>query len=343
MAKRDAKQLILETHDDFTLLQEKLASAKATRDEYTRLLKNARERLARREKDGFAESLALGFIESMKAGNIPEATLIKAIDDAADINREFDNRTYKLYLYKVANDKEIYKYFLHGSGFGINLDFQIIYEMVAGTLDDYSEGITNYRQVVLKSKGLTSEKAGQKATEWWDANVFAGPLHDKTISGRLAVTPNGQAPFWQLLNFGTTEMDSDRPGGYNTVPAVPTNFINKTELAIEKSFREFMNKEATKRFEETKEIKDIVAEHQAKRDQYSAEVSDLKTELRLNERIFKSFDEKKEFIDKDILAKAISLMDSGAKFKTRRVNIAQKGSGLEIIITLKKLEGTIEI
>jgi len=342
MAKR-TKQLLEETQVDFSRLQEELESAKNTRDQYSRLLKNARARLARRKNDDYPNQIATGYITSLKSGNIPETTLIQAIDSAIETNIEFSDRTYKIHLYAVANNKDIYKYLVTGAGWGTNLDLQIVYEEVAGDLDDWAEGISNYREAVLKTKGLDDDTKGEKATDWWYDNVYGFDLEGKTISGRLSVTPHGKAPFWRILNSGSVELASDRPGGYNPVPASPTDFIGTAERTIEKDFLKFMREAQEKRFQESKEIQEIVDEHQAKRDEYSSEVEKIKTDMRLNEKIFKSFGDKKAFIDKDVLAKAIRLMENDELFKTRKVNIAKSGSGVNIFITLKKLEGTIEI
>jgi hypothetical protein len=342
MAKQ-AKELILETKNDFARLQEELESAKKTRDEYNRLLTNARRRLERRENDDYPTKIALGYIEALKAGNIPETTLIKEIDTATETNKEFDDRTYKLYLYKVANTKDIYKFITNGSGWGTRFDVQIIFEAEAGDINDWAEGVDSYRTVVLKSKGLNNEKAGEKASEWWYDNVYGSELNTKTITGRLALVTKGVAPFWRILNSGTVPMGSDREGGYTLVSNSPTDFVGKAERILEQEFLTFMRDAQEKRFQESKEIREIVEAHEAKRDQYSDEVSRLKTEMKLNEQIIKSFKDKAEYIDKDILAKAISLMDSDERIKTRQVNIAKAGSGQKLFITIKKLEGTIEI
>lgn len=342
MAKKRTKELVEDTGKDFEELQKQLEFAIQTRDEYNRLLKNARERLARRKKSDQPNKLALSFIESLKKGNLLSATLIAAIDIAADVNREFNDRTYKIYLYAVANDPSIYKLITNGAGWATRLDLQILYESVAGDLNDWAEGIENYREVVLKTKGLDNEDRGERATEFWYDEVYGTSLEGKTISGRLAVTPHGKAPFWRILNSGSTSLASDRPGGYNPVHATPTDFIGVAERAIEEQFRVFMVKESDKWFEEEKKIEEIIEDHQERRDEFSVEVTRLRTDVRLNEKIYKGFADKKQYIDRNLLARAIASMDNEEKFKKRTINIAKKGSGLELLVTVKKLEGTIE-
>lgn len=341
MARKQTQQLIEETSNDFARLQTELESAIQTRDEYNRLLRNARERLARREETTLPDDITRAFVENMKRGEVPEAVLMRSIDAAIEVNKEFDDRTYKIYLYKVANDKSIYKYFINGSGWNTRLDFQIIFESVAGDLNDWGQGISAYREEVLQTKGLSSEQSGERATEFFYDMVYGTALHGKTISGRLAST-DGVAPFWRILESGTQPLSSDRPGGYNPVPSVPTAFVEDAEFAIEDEFRQMLNKAYNDWYEETQEIKKVIQEHEEKRDEFSQQVKDLRTDMRLNERILRSFKDKQEYIDRDILARAIRSMENDERFKTRDVNIAKAGSGLDIIITLKKLEGTIE-
>lgn len=341
MAKRTT-ELIQETKRDFSRMQEELESARQVRDKYQSQLDSARRSLRDREKSNYPNLVAQSFIESLKKGNTVETVLIGAIDSAIKKNIEFDDRTYKIYLYRVANDKSIYKYITNGSGWETRLDLQIVFESVAGRLTDWAEGIENYREVVLHSKGLDNEKRGKRATEFWYENVYGYPLHDKTISGRLSVTPFGLAPFWEILDKGSQPLASDRPGGYNPVPSKPTDFIGSAERTIEKQFLTLMNSEAEKWFQRDKEIREIISQHEEKRNEYSQEINRLKTDIKLNEQIFKSFQDKQQFIDRNILAEAIASMDSEKKFKKKTFNIARQGSGLDILITVKKAEGLIE-
>lgn len=336
---RKTSQLITDSKNSFQKLEQELQSAMQTRDEYNRQLRNARERLARREKSDYPNKLTAKFISDIKKGNVLYTTLVRAIDNAASENLEFGLDAYSSALYSVAEDSTIYKFFINGSGWATNLDLQIIFESTAGDLNDWAKAINDYRITVLKSKGLDSELAGEKATEFWLNKVYGTSLENKTVKGRLALA-HGKAPFWRILNNGSVGLASDRPGGYNPIPAKPTDFVGDAERAIEDSFRQLLNKEYQAWFEEEKQLKEVIAEYEEKRDQYSLEVKQLRTEARLNESIYRSFDEKKKFIDRGKLARTIRSTRTGTETET--VNIAASGTGERLLITVRRAEGIIE-
>lgn len=338
MAKT-VEQLLGETRRDFERLSSELEKAKETRDEYNRELRNARARLKRREESKYPDTLAEKFISNMKKSNIPEATLIKWIDSAIETNIEFSADAYKKALYEVANDKTIYKFFKVGSGWATLIDFQIIFESVGGTIADWGSAVTKYREQVLHSKGLDSEKAGKKATEFWYDTVYGTSLENKTILGRLELAGT-KAPFWQILNHGSQPLSSDRPGGYNPVSSSPTDFIGDAEFEIEDQFRTLLNKEYDIWFEEEKKLRDVIAEYEEKRDEYSAEVKSLKIDANLNAQILTSFEGKEKFLSQRKLAKL--LKETKAGNEVINFDVALKSSKNQILITIRSVEGYIE-
>lgn len=343
MAKR-TRDLITETKNDFSRLQEQLESAKATRDKYNRELRNARERLKRREETTLPTKLAEGYIKSIKQGNVLKAMMMAAIDKAVEVNGEFRAEAYKEALYSVAGEMDIYKMFIIGTGWATKIVPSIVFEEAAGDLTDWASAVKSYR-TDIKTKRLDDEEAGEKASEWWFSHVYSTALETKTIKGRLSHA-TGKAPFWQILAYGTpSTMDSDRPGGYTNVPATRTSdtvFVENVEFAIREAFEARLNQERQVYFEEEQELRNLISEYEQRRDEYSAEVDSLRTDMRLNERILKSFKDKEEYVDRDILAKAIKSVDDNRRKRTETVNIAKQGSGLELLITIRRAEGEIE-
>ncbi len=341
MTLEQTKNLIKESQTGFSILEKELQSAMETRDEYNRQIKNARARLDRKEKSPYPDNYVEKYIEALKKGNIPETTLIQKIDEAIQTNDEFNENIYKSALYSVANDKSIYKYFKLGSRWQSNLDLQILFEEEAGTLIDWSIGVHNYRRTVLHSKGLENDAAGEKATEFWFTKVFGTTLNTKTVAGRIELSMK-KAAFWQILNSGSPpSMASDRPGGYNPIQSTPTNFIGDAEIQIEDNFLVAFREEFSKWADEEKELKGVIDEYIAKRDEYSSEVKELRAELKLNQRILNSFGAKKDFVNRDKLTTTIRKTRAGEEFDNPRINLAMRGSGVSVLISEKQFKGLL--
>lgn len=339
MAKKQPKKLVQDTRDDFARLQEELESALATRKVYQRELDNARKRLKRRDSEDRATTFAIKLIQALKKGNILETTLVTEIDKAIETNQEFIAEAYIKPLYEVAKEKEIFKLLPFGTGWGTHLNTQIVFEEKAGDIADWGQAVTDYREFELKTKRLDDFDAGQRASSWFATHVLDFPLHDKTIAGRLSYTP-AVAPFWRILNSGDSPMISDREGGYSVANNRTTDFIGDAERAINKQFSDTMIAEHAKVIEEEGEISELIAEYEEKRDQYSQEVKKLRTEVKLNEQIYKSFGDKKDYVDRDLLAKAIRSLEK--KRGKRDFDIARAGSGQSLIIAVRRAEGVIE-
>ena len=340
MAKQ-TKQLVDETQTGLKELEQQLESAKATRDEYNRELKNARARLKRKETSTYPDKLAQQYIKDLKAGNVLETTLIKWIDDAVTTNQEFAEDAYLQPLYQVAKDKDIYLLTLKGAGWSVEVDLNIIFEQEAGTLGEWAEAVSNYRELELNTRGLDNEEAGKKATDWWYTHVYGTSLGDKTIKGRLGGT-DGVAPYWQILNNGTPpSMSSDRPGGHNPVKATTTLFVEDAELEIEKEFRDLRIKEYDVWKQEEQELKKVVAEFEKQRDSYSEDVKNLSTDFRLNEKLYQGFAEKQKFINQNKMIDIVRRLRAGEEFEQTRINIGTRGK--RIYLNIKKVEGSIEL
>jgi hypothetical protein len=93
-------------------------------------------------------------------------------------------------------------------------------------------------------------------------------------------------------------------------------------------------------FEEEEELKTVIAEYEEKRNEYSEEVSRLKTAMELNQSILKSFKDKEQFIHAGKLDKVIKKILAGENIES--INLAKRGAGFEYFFTLKRVEGLIE-
>jgi len=341
MPLEQTKNLIKETRQGYSVLERELQSAVETRNEYNRQLRNARAKLSRKENSPYPDNYAVKYIEALKKGNIPESILIQEIDKAIGANQEFDENIYKAALYSVANTKDIYKFIKRGTGWQTHLDLQIVFEEEAGDLNDWATGIRAYREDILHSKGLDSEQAGEKATEFWYTKVFGTSLGTKTVAGRIEFSGR-KAAFWQILNSGSpASLASDRAGGYNPVHSVPTDFIGHAEIRIENDFLRIFVKEFSEWDQEEKELREVIKEYEGKRDQYSVEVLEIRTEMKLNKRILDSFGAKRDFVNKDKLARAIRKNRAGEEFDSPRIDLSIAGSGVRTTISRKKFEGLI--
>lgn len=341
MAKK-ASQVLKEAKGDYGRLVNELDLAIEIRDEFNRQLRNARNRLSRRENTNRPDILANQFIRDIKKGNQLPFFLMSAISNATEENEEFQDEGYAEALLSVAQEKDIYSLSKEGSGWAIRIDANIVFEEEAGTLDDWGNAVESYRESVLKSKGLDDEEKGEKASEFFADKVYGQSLHTKTIRGRLGVSAAGgkKAPFWEILNNGTSPLVSDRPGGSSPVTATPTDFIGEAETLIESEFLVKIAAEHDKFQQEEAELRDLVEDYEAQRDEMTEQVGRLRTDVKLNEAIYQSFGRKKKYVDQNKLARVIEQMETSRE--NRRVNIAKRGSGQQLFINVLATEGLIE-
>jgi hypothetical protein len=342
MAKKTS-ELITDTKNDFARLQEELEAAKKTRDDFQRLLDNARRRLKRRENEDRANIYIQETLKSLKKEGqlfvVMQLFLEDAIKKATEDNTEFALTAYLEPLQEVAAQPDIYKLLVLGTGWSTHLSTQIVIEEEAGDLPDWGQAIEDYREFELKTQNLDDENAGERASSWFATHVLEGSLHNKTIAGRLNYTP-AKAPYWRILDEGESPLLSDREGGYSVANNTPTGFISIAERAINNWFTKQIAEEKTKVFGESGNIQEVIDEYVAKRDEFSQEVARLKTDMKLNEQIFKSFKDKKDLVDRDALTKLIDTVD--ANRKTRIYNIAKAGSKEKILVTVIGATGVIE-
>lgn len=116
-----------------------------------------------------------------------------------------------------------------GSGWSTYVDVKLDLNRVAGTLSDWARGVVAAREALLGARPRKYDPI--RASAYWKEKVYesrdSNSSYRKTIDLRLAYagTP---APYWQLLDQGTTPLDSDR-GGIAWPVTKPTKFVDKTK------------------------------------------------------------------------------------------------------------------
>ena len=342
MKLSDYKNLVKEQKEGMSKLEISLSEVLETRDEINRDLGNARKRLARKKSSTFYPTkLASRIIKALREGNILSSILIEEIGKAVNKNKEFGRDEYKQTLYQVAQEKDIYKLIPAGSGWEIQIKPQIVFEEEAGQTNDWAKGIIEYRKVLKTKVGNESSNLGEKATRFWATKVFGTSLQTKTFRGRLELSGR-KAPYWQLLNNGSTSMLSDRPdGSYNPYPTEPTDFIGNAERAIRAEFRELMLPEKERWFQEAKELEEQIETRVQIRDRITQNIQSLSTEVRLNERALRSFGQDAEYIDKNKFADVFRRLRAGEEFENPIVELTKRGSSKRIRRSVAKLEGLL--
>lgn len=167
-------------------------------------------------------------------------------------NKEFDYQIYKDSLMRVARDDSLIRIITTGARFTTRATIMIDMNRVAGSLADWATGITKAREA-LSGKIRPRNYDPVRASEYWREKVYkakeSSSRYQRTIQLRLvyATTP---APFWQILDQGTTRLDSDR-GGTAYPLNRPTNFVRSVQKELETFFAEIMDDEENYYYERT--------------------------------------------------------------------------------------------
>lgn len=344
MARKSTKELINETKLGFNKLENQLTAILLFRDTKRKELANARRRLTRKKNSAYPDKLFEEIRAQLLATDVMRNSLIFAIDRAAEQNTEFQEGAYLKALYTVAEDKDIYKLFKVGAGWSSHLSVQIIFEEEAGNLADWARGINLVRDELGVEPKDGRHRAGFKATMFWIDKIFGTSRETRTIKMRLDFSGR-KAPFWQILNNGSQPLDSDRrDGSFNPLPASPTDFIGDAEASIRRFFLVTWLPEKNKWLEETIELERIIENIQNNLDRMEEDLNQLSTDLAQNERVYRSFGEKRRFIDKNKLAEILERLRAGEEFERNiRVELTASGSGgFRIRPTVRKLEGLLD-
>src|SRR5688572_12359082 len=168
MNLRDAQQLADQTLRDLEEMQITVREANRAVRELESQIEDAKDDLRRKKNDEtYPTKLAQGFIQSMKNSGLLSTILIEMIDLAAEENIEFERSAYKAALYRVAQEKDIYKMFTRGTGWRTVLTPNIVFEEEAGDLDDWAEAVEAFREDLDVKIGSRRSKKGERATAFW--------------------------------------------------------------------------------------------------------------------------------------------------------------------------------
>jgi hypothetical protein len=336
-----SKALIQETEEGLAATKKNIIRVQEARDFLTnKELPNARARLKRKKtSEVYPNKVSKKLIEGLKEAS--KVILMKEIDDALPVSgTEFQENEalYKLYLYLVAKDSDIYKLFLSGSGWSAKISPSIEFASVAGTLDDYARGIQVVRESHDVKVGKEGSGRGLHATNWWLKNVYGTSRYAATVEDRIEST-HGLAPFWSLINHGSVGMASDRgDGSFNPFPSKGANFIEPAESKIKKEFETAFNLEKVAWEEEVTGMSLFVEEIEKDRDLLSSVARQVATDIRKNQQLFSSLDPKiKKMVDKNRLAEAARRFRAGEEYE--RVLISKATSGKKIYLTARQVEG----
>lgn len=167
------------------------------------------------------------------ARKISKDILFNKTLEAIRTNKEFDNPVYRQPLFETIESDETYLVRTTGSGFSSRISVDINLDRTAGRLNMWSAAIKAVRNelgvVVPRRDSKNYEKRAIAASMAWRRLYTTGQT-DETIESRLAIAAK-PAPFWPIINFGTTSLASDR-GGFPTPKNKPTNFVDKAEKEI---------------------------------------------------------------------------------------------------------------
>lgn len=337
------RNLVKETMESLQITENFLKGAEGLYDDFNRELRNAKARLKRKQTSTYPERLKTKLIKSIK--DVSSSILIDEIEKAVKTNQEFQNRAYLTLLYAAANDKDTYKLIYSGSGWLSTLTVLIELKETAGDLNDWARGVTLFREE-LKTKTVDSGKGsrtrGRIATSWWLTHVYGNPgLMFKTVMSRAGLS-NRTAPFWQILNNGSTTLASDRgDGSFNPVVSNPTNFVGQAEERIRLQFSSVFIPEKVKWEEEISGLSKQIEISQEDLLQFRQLIRQLTPDKRLNNRVINALGLKKKNIDPVKLTNAIKKYRAGEEFENPTIELTKAGASGRARLSVRRLEGVI--
>lgn len=152
---------------------------------------------------------------------------------AAATSEEYAYDQFLSPLLEVADDPNLYKTKFVGAGWNTRLEVELAMDEIAGTLEDYAEGV----ELARAALNVKEDRDPVRASELWRDRFYKGKRYYTTINLRLAATV-GKAPFWSLLNNGNKNVNMMSDIGGTAYPDVaPTYFVQETEAAIANEFR----------------------------------------------------------------------------------------------------------
>lgn len=330
MAKRTARELIEDAKNYVGRVSEALKSANKAYKLITKDVQIAEQRLQFKESSTYPDTFGVSYANSMAASGTIAEMLKISIRNAAEINEEFSRGIYLDALLAVADDPDIYRIVPFGRGWATRINVSIAFESVAGRLEDWAHGIEGWRDALGIDLEEQGANRGLRATNWWYTKVYRKSLEVATFKGRIAYAGR-PAPFWQILNSGSTSLPSDRSdGSYNPVPASPTDFIGEAEGQMEAHFNSVMRGEQRQWREETALLRDEVNRARELLADIESLIGKLKADDRLDNFIIEELSKRSktgdiaQYVDKDKLKDAIRRYRAGEEFTTKTIELTAK-------------------
>jgi hypothetical protein len=128
---------------------------------------------------------------------------------------------------------------------------------------------------------------GFKPEDWNEAEVTSevdvtekyASAYIQTMADRLSLMPIGFAPYWEIIEYGNAGVGDVGYGGTPYPSVAPTNFINKTQLAIEEAFDSLFNRNFSRIKEEFEDSLGVTGGLQELAEQLGGKVSTWVEEL----------------------------------------------------------------
>ena len=340
----DTLKLVEETRNSLSISEQWALEARRIRTLLNNELGNARERLKRKKESPYPNTLAKQIITEWKKDiNAISGFLIEAIDKAA-IGTEFEEPdTYKKHMYAAAKKVDIYNLRITGTGWDTTISPDIGFEEEAGNLADYARGIIAFRKEIHTKIEDEGSDRGEKATDWWYANVFGTSTQSRTLEHRR-IASGKTAPWWQLLNSGSVGMASDRPdGSYNPIPQGPTDFIGEAERGMKAEFDTVFGIQKEQWLSEAALLEKEINYATEIRNGLTEDIKSVSLNPATMERLLQKLGPKAEYVDKAKLAAAYRKYRAGAEFETKTINLAKSGTGKRVRLTINQVEGLMEL
>jgi hypothetical protein len=341
---KEAIKSVEDARSSLALSEKWLLEARRIRTLLNSELENARRRLKRKKESSYPNNLAKQIIAAMKKdANVISGFLIDAIDKAA-VGTEFEEPdTYKKYMYKAAKEPDIYNITTIGAGWNTSISPSIEFQAEAGSLSDYARGIIAFRKELKTKIGPEGSDRGLKATNWWYSNVFGTSLQSRTLEHRR-IASGKIAPWWQLLNSGSVGMSSDRPDeSYNPIPQSPTDFIGDAEMALKVEFDSVFSIQREQWLSEAALLEKEINYATEIRNEITDDIKKVSINPTVMERLLQGLGSKAQYVDKAKLASAYRKYRAGEEFETKTINLAKSGTGKQVRLTIKQVEGLLEL
>jgi hypothetical protein len=247
---------------------------------------------------------------------------------ALRINKEFDDPVYRVPLFEAIESNDTYLARATGTGFDSKISVDINLDKSAGRLNMWAAAVKAVRVglgvKIPKRGGGRFEKSAIVASRAWRRYYTSKSQEwSDTIESRLQASAK-IAPFWSIINFGTTTMASDR-GGYPTPTNRNTNFVDKAEREIKSAVAGFFDtaKENHRTlFNDYNKFLDEALATQARLDEMA---NDIRLDLKVVRGLERQLGVEIESINRSKLEKAVELIRKGL-LTQGRVDITARGS-----------------